>query len=296
MQPNECNEKKRIFVYVQNKTPQTCLVCAVNEDETHLFRREIERTDCREILLSDSKDFPAARMFAEFERFCVDECGLTDSNDEVIFASSPHRGDVLDTFDYVDWRLGGVSWAVVKSIEFKYDHETTHLYSPLSFEQFRRACDVGLAEPFATKHLHAEYRRLIHKNSYTPQELDRMEAYISRHIDEAYLQNDQNFGIICKIAHICAATYHSDHARFVRLIEWLVTDFNKRRCKWRRLTLADILTIAADEIADDGYIDYAVVAAEENKPPLERSEYGIFLTVASKQLKTIKNILEEYEQ
>lgn len=301
--------KLRVFAHIYPcDTDRICLFLAVSEDEKHFFRREVEIADCRETLLSEKKDFPAARAFAEFERFCVDECGLTDGNDEVIFTNNPHRVDVLDTFDYIAWQLGGVPWAVVKFIHSQYDHETTHLDSPLSFEQFVRSCDIGLDEPVATKHLYDEYRRLIHKDSYSPQELDRMETYIFGHIDEAYLSYRQNFGVVCSIAHICAATYHSDKARFLRLIEWIVTDFNKRQRKWRRSalsdirkckrqrsTLADILMIAAEEVADDGYIDCDVVAAEENKPPLERSEYGIFRAVAPKQLKTIKNILEEFD-
>ena len=287
--------KKRIFVCVQDVAPAPCTIYAVSEDEKHLFRREVERTDCFKNLMNGDKDFPAMRAFAEFERFCVDECGLIDPNDEVIFTNCPDL-DLHDVFSYVAWQLGGVPWAVVKFVESRYKHETTHLASPLSFEQFVLSCDIDLAEPYATKHLYAEYLRLIHKDGYTPQELDRMEACVVHHIHEAYLSDGSNLDAICAIAHVCVGAYLSDNARFLRLVEWIVSDFNRRRCKGRRSALADILIFIADEVADHGYIDYDVVATEENKPPLERSEYAIFRAVAPDKLKTIKNILEEYDK
>lgn len=278
--------KKRIFVYVREEVP--CKILVVSEDGRE-FWREVEQT---EDLWGDAS--PAARAFEALERFCVEECGLTDCNDEVIFARrfAPEPETIGS---YIDCRLGGVGWAVAKSIEFGYGHETAHLASPMSFEQFVRSCDIGLAEPYATRHLYAEYRRLIHKDSYTPQELDRLESYVYAHLDEAYSPTDAGFNAVCSISHACAATYHSDVARFLQLTERIVMDGEQRCGPRSRRVLADILMFTAEEIADDGYIDYEVLAAEEGKPPLERNEYAIFRAVAPEQLKIIKNILEEYD-
>ena len=289
MQQNQQYKKKRIYIYVQDNALATGIIRAVSDDGKE-FCREVEQ-DPRENLFDD--DSHAAKAFAEFERFCVDKCGLTDSNDEVIFANAPHC-DIVDLFAYVDSRLGGVPWAVVKCIESDYNRETTHLIAPESFKQFQRMCN-GFAEPYATKCLYSEYRRLIHKDSYTPQELDRMEAYVARHFDAAYSKSSGSFNVVCRISHVCAAEYHSDKARFLSLIEMIVQDFVKRRCKRCQRVLADILLFTADEVADDGYIDYATLAAEENEPPLERSEYSIFRAVAPEQLKIIKSILEEFD-
>ena len=295
MQQSKQKVKKRIFVYIRTDVDAPYLISAVSENEKNFFCREVERTNCRETWFSDNDDTPAARAFAAFEKFCVDECGLTDSNDEVIFATRSDS-DEIDVPDYFDAQLGGVPWAVVKVIEFNYKHETLHLDSPLTFEQFAQACDVGLDEPYATKHLYAEYRRLIHKDIYTPRELDRMETYAATHLDEAYLPKGRGFDAVCGISHVCAAAYRSDSARYLRLIDRLVQDFNKRQGTNRRRVFADILSFAADEVADDGYIDYDVLAAEQNKPMLERSWYSMYRAVETEQLKTIKSILEEFEE
>lgn len=288
------DKKKRIFVAVENNIGKgkPSVVYAVSEDEKHFFRREIEDK------ISDYEDLdeaPVKRVFEDLEAFCTNECGLTNTNDEVIFADEDNA-EIEGVFDYIAWRIGGVQWAVGKFIEFDYGHETTHMGSPLRFSAFKKVCDIGLSEPYATKHLYAEYRRLIHKDDYTREELERMEKYLMSHLKSAYGSNQESFDVICRIAHICAVAYRCDRTRFVRMVENIVSDYQRRRYKKKQLSLQDILTFTAEEVLDEGYIDYAALAEEEKKPPMEREEYRIFREVSPEPFGIITKVIEEYEQ
>ena len=287
-------KKKRIFVAVENNIGKgkPSVIYAVSEDEKHYFKREVDDKIGNYENLDDT---PAAKVFEDFEAFCTAECGLTDDNDEVIFADKDNA-EITDIFDYIAWRVGGVNWAVGKFIEFDYGHETTHIESPLSFAEFKKACDIGLSEPYATKHIYTEYRRLIHKDDYTREEFDRMERYLSAHLDSAYSGECGSFDVICRIAHICAAACRCDRTRFVRMVESIVSDYQRRQNKKKRLSLQDILTFTAEEVFDEGYIDYSTLAEEEKKPPMERKEYRIFRAVSPAPLEIITKIIEEYEQ
>lgn len=292
------DKKKRVFVCVEDNADkdEPSVVYAVSEDEKHYFRREVEdRAADYKNGVPKNADSPALKAFSEFEAFCTAECGLNDDNDEVIFADNDHC-EIANVFDYIAWRMGGAYWAVVKFIESNYKHETTHIPSPLSFAEFKKACDVGLFEPYATKHLYAEYRRLVHKDDYTQEEFDRMERYVSEHLDIAYSDERASFDVLCRIAHICAAACRCDRTWFVRLVENIVSDYQRRTYKRKKQVFEDILTFMAEEVSDDGYIDFSTLDEEEKKPPMEHEKYSIFRAVSTAPLVIIKNIIKENEQ
>lgn len=83
--------------------------------------------------------------------------------------------------------------------------------------------------------------------------------------------------------------------RFLHLIKWIVTDFNRQRCKQRQRILKKFLSFATDAVVNES-IDYDVFVAEGAKQPIERSACAMFREVSSKQLKRKKHIMTEFEK
>lgn len=286
------DRKKRVFVFVEERETRKgpSLITAVS-GEGQFFRLEVDdKADDYAELFEPA--IPAERAFAQFEAFCKEECGLKDPNDEVIFSDDPDPRGEKGLFAYIAHFLGAADWAVVKFIAFEYRYETTHLSSPLPFSAFKKESGGGLPEPYATKRLYEEYRRLIHKDSYSPEEICRMEEYATSHLYLVY-RRKSNFGASVRIARICAEIYKCDRARAVRLIDLIVEDFKGRRVRKKRSMLQWLLFFITDYVLCEGYIDYA--DADDEKPLMERKENAIFKTLRPDHLQIVADILESSE-
>ncbi len=288
--------KRRVFLYVEDnsKKNKPDRILAVDETGAHRFSAEVanDGTDYREEIGTKDSDSAGAAAFAAFERFCKEECGLKDCNDEVIQAKEAPL--CRYTFaEYVDLRLGSADWATVKSLSFDYRYETTHLENPPAFSAFA-SCVKGVAEPDATRLLYEEYAKRIHKEIYTAEEIDRMERYIFSHLNTVYLRRG-SFRVHWCICYSCSAIYKSDAARYLGVMERIISDYLKRRAKNRKKYFCDLIMDIADEIFCDGEIDYSVFDKEEGKPLLERTEYAMFASLSPKSLKIVKELIEEYE-
>ncbi len=291
--------KRRVFVSVEDnsKKNKPDRILAVDETGEHLFCYEVNNrgTDYMEEIGKKESNSPAAIAFAAFERFCKEECGIKDCNDEVILAE--YKNIPMKTLaDYVEFRLGGADWVYVWEIGFEYRFETAHLEHPMSFKTFRKVYTAGFEEPYATRALYAKYRELIHKDVYTEEELDRMEQAIFSRLDAAYRRRLSRPDASIYISDTCAAIYRGDRARFLRVVERIVADYARRRSKRKSRVLEDILAMIADSIYCEGEIDLASLDEEEKKPPLERKEYAIFAALSPEALRTVKPIIEELEK
>lgn len=303
--------KKRVFIHISKKG-KLSKICAISEDEKHLFNYEFEdKIDDYENI--DGVPAEAVKAFNAFETFCKEECGFKRDcefiQDEVIFVDGCNYA-IMDISSYIELEIGGADWAVGQCIEFSYKYETTHIESPLTFKAFKKACDIGLPEPYASKHLYNEYRRLIHKDTYSGEELDRMEHYVSSHLNNVFrsrrvyrhgikfIRNGDS-DVEFRIAHICAVMYKSDMSRFLRLVESIVSDYKRRRSECKQNSLMNILDSVAEEVEDDSamdyYADYSYLEEDEKKPPIDRKEYGIFRGLAPWCYDIIKELLEENE-
>lgn len=289
--------KKRVFAYVEDnsKRGKPSAILALDETGERLFRYEVddrgEPEDYEEQLVNDRNDSPAAVAFAAFERFCREECGLKDCNDEVILAEDKNIPPKT-LADYVDFRLGAMDWAVVEYIGSNYRLETAHLKDPLPFGAFRRVAQ-GMPEPYATRRVYQKYREEIHKDAYTAEEIDRMENYIFTHLDAIYRRHA--YDADWRIAHSCAAIFRSDRARFLHVVERIVADHPRRRTKKKREKLMWFLSDVSDLIFCEGEIDLSALEEEEKKPPIEREEYAIFRELSPDALELVKELIEEYE-
>ena len=289
--------KHRVFAYVEDNSVRGKPSAILGLDETgeREFRAEVpnDRTDYLEEIGKKESDSPAAVAFAAFEHFCKEECGLKDCNDEVIFSGGENIAPYSLT-GYVDFRLCCVDWAVVKYIDFDYPFETTHLEDSSPFINFWVGTGLGMPEPYAAHRVYQKYREYIHKDFYTEEELDRMERYIFTHLDAVYRRRGR-YDAILHIAYPCAAIYRSDRARFLHVIEKIVTDYPKRRSQKRRRQLRELLFNTADLIFCEGEVDLASLDEEEKKPPLERKEYAIFAELSTDALPLVKELIEENE-
>ncbi len=288
--------KKRVFLFIEDnsKKNKPHRILALDETGERLFCYEVDsrgEEDYEKQLVTDAHS-PAAVAFAALERFCKEECGLKDCNDEVILAQ--YKNIPPKTLaDYVDFRLGAMDWAVVQYIEFDYSYETAHLEHPLPFKEFRKVHTAGLPEPYATRALYAKYRELIHKDFYTEEELDRMENAVLPRLDGAYRRRRSRSDASIFISDTCAAIYRGDRDRFRRVLEQIVSDYARRRSARKRRVLEGMLALIADSIFCEGEIDLASLDEEEKKPPLERKEYSIFAALSPEAFRTVKPIIEE---
>ncbi len=291
--------KKRVFLFIEDnfKKNKSDRVLAVDDTGERLFRYEIDNRgeeDYEEQFANNRANSPAAVAFAAFERFCKEECGIKDCNDEVI-VSEEKNFSMKTLADYFELRLGGADWVLVSEIGFHYRYETAHLEYPMRFKEFLKLHTAGLKEPYATRALYTKYRELIHKDSYTEEELDRMEKAIFSRLDMAYRRRRSRLDPSIYISDTCAAIYRGDQARFRRVVERIVADYARRRSKRKSRVLEDILEFIADSIYCEGEIDLASIDEEEKKPPLERKEYAIFASLSPEALTLVKELIEEYE-
>lgn len=287
--------KKRVFAYAEGNSDKGCpsLLCAVSQDKKHFFKREVDDKpqDYDKWLSQDAGDIAAARVFAEFKAFCVDECGLSDANDEVIFAKEADFAK-HDFAEYVEIRLGNADWAVVKFIGWDYATETAHLEHALPFDDFRKAHGGNVPEPFATLELFHSYRRLVHKDSYSRVALDRMEQFAMSHLNDIYVGD---FDPSINIANVCAAFFRCDAARYLRLMDAIVDDFKTQTHAKKRRALTELLLFASDEELNDGYFACSQCDEDSRKPLLDRREYRMFKHLRSDNAQIVKSLLEEYE-
>ncbi len=290
--------KHRVFAYVDDNpkrgTKSAILgldeaaerfFCAEVEGEVGELSEELERGD----------GSPAAAAFAAFERFCREECGLKDRNDEVIFEERARAPSLHDLADYVDRKLGTADWATVRYIASDYRFERAHVKEPLRFLEFLILAGQGMPEPYATCRIYQRYRKLIHKDSYTAEELDRMEGYIFSHLGEIYRRRRGRGDAIRHIAYPCAAIYRSDQTRFLQVIEKIIADYPRRSSKERGEALRDFLEDTSCLIYREGEIDLAAIPEEEKKPPLSRKKYAIFAPLSPNALPLVKELIGEYE-
>ena len=288
--------KRRVFVCVEDnyKKGRPDRILAVDDTGERLFCYEVDsrgEESYEEQFANDRESSPAAAAFAAFEKFCK-ECGIKDCNDEVIFAECkiiPPK----TLAGYIEVRLGGADWVFVSEIGFNYRYETAHLEHPMPFKEFRKAHTAGIEEPFATRALYVKYRELIHKDSYTEEELDRMERAVFSRIDAAYRRRQSRPDACIYISDTCAAIYRGDRDRFRRVVERIVADYARRRSERKSRVLEDILEFIADSIYCEEEIDLASIDEEEKKPPLERKEYAIFAKLSPEALRTVRPIVEE---
>ncbi len=291
--------KRRVFAYVEDNFQKNKpdRVLAIDETGERLFCYEVDNRgkgeSYEEQFVNDKAHSPAAVAFAAFERFCKEECGIKDCNDEVIFSGGKNIPPKT-LADYFEFRLGGADWVYVWEIGFEYRFETAHLEHPIGFKEFRKVHTEGLTEPYATRALYAKYREHIHKDAYTEEELDRMEQAVFSRLDMAYRRRRSRSDPSIYIAETCAAIYRGDQARFRRVVERIVADHARRRSKRKRWVLQYILETIADSIYCDGEIDLASLDEEEKKPPLERKEYAIFAGLSPDALPLVKESIEEY--
>ncbi len=289
--------KHCVFAYVEDnsKRGKPSAILGLDETGEREFRAEVpsDGTDYLEEIIERRSDSPAAIAFAAFERFCKEECGLKDCNDEVIFSEgeniAPHT-----LAEYVDFRLGCVDWAVVKYIDFDYRFETAHLEDPSPFIHFWVGTGLGMPEPYAVHRVYQKYREYIHKDSYTENELDRMEKYIFSHLDTIYRRRG-GYDAIWHIAYPCAAIYRSDKPRFLHVVEKIVADYPRRRRQKKRGRLRELLFDISELIFYEGEVDFTLLDKEEKKPPLERKEYSVFASLSPEALPLVKELIEENE-
>lgn len=287
--------KQRIFLAVKEPMEgEAGVVCAIDEAARHTFSETLD------VFTSEQFDFdgPTAPLFARFARFCREECGCKDPNDEVIFARDSHPLGPYTLAEDIALRLAGAQWAVVEFIEFNYCYETVHLLAPMPFPAFEKRYRVG-EEPQATRRLYAAYRKKIHKDRYTPSELDRMEAYIFAHLDEVYRRTKRpiaRFDEVTRIACTCAAIYRCDRPRLEGILEKIVADYLRRRSSRRKDGLMELLLDIADTTFCDGEIDYVRLEADEKKPPIERECYAVFANLSPAARKVIVPLIDAYEK
>ena len=290
--------KRRVFLFVEDnsKKNKPDRLLAVDDMGERLFSYDVDSRgeDYEEQFATDRAHSPAAVAFAAFERFCKEECGIKDCNDEVILAEwkiIPPK----NLAGYIEVRLGGADWVFVWELGFNYRYETAHLEHPMSFKEFRKVYTAGLKEPYATRALYAKYRELIHKDSYTEEELDRMEKAIFSRLDMAYRRRLSRLDPSIYISETCAAIYRGDRTRFPHVVERLIADYARRRSKRKSRVLGDILEMIADSIYCEGEIDLDSIDGEEKKPLLERKEYSIFAELSPEALPLVIELIEEYE-
>ncbi len=289
--------KHRVFLYVEDncKRKRPDRILAVDETGEHIFRCNVDNRgeeSYEEQFANDRESSPAAAAFAAFERFCKEECGIEDCNDEVIIS----EGKIIPPktlAGYMEVRLGGADWVFVSELAFNYRYETAHLEYPMPFKAFRKLHTAGIEEPFATRALYAKYRELIHKDAYTEEELDRMERAVFSRLDAAYRRRQSGPDASIYISDTCAAIYRGDRDRFYRVLEGIVADYARRRSKRKSRVLEDMLEFIADSIYCEGEIDLASIDEEEKKPPLERKEYAIYAALSPEVLRTVGLIIEE---
>ena len=307
------NSKKRVFAYFdENPTNGTSSVLyAINDDEKCFFKREIEGNISdynTQILLGDS-NFPAAKVFIEFKNFCTNECGFVDDNDEIIFTNNS-IGDISENLThYFAFLIRQSDWATVYSLEDRYKDQTTHLEKPMSFKEFRKTYGTELPEPYATKHLYDEYTRLIHKEQYTLEELNRMEQYVKKHLDILYhscgsgsfFQKSRvspfyKMVVGRRICYTCAGVYRSDRQRFTAIVNDIIDDYKRRRVPDKRTQLKGILTSIAHDVIKDDYIDYSIIDEQEQQPLIEWQQYKIYKNLTAENLQIAMGIIEEFEK
>lgn len=291
--------KHRVFAYVEDNSKRGMPSAILGLDETaeREFRAEVpsDGIDYMEEIGKKESDSPAAVAFAAFERFCKEECGLKDCNDEVIFSEEGKGFSPHTLAGYVDFRLCCVDWAVVNYIDFDYRFETAHLEDPSPFINFWVGTGLGMPEPYAAHRVYQKYREYIHKDSYTEEEICRMEKYIFSHLDAVYRRRG-GYSAILHIAYPCAAICRSDKTRFLHVIERIVADYPRRRSVRKRERLRKLLIDTADLIFCEGEVDLASLDEEERKPPLERKEYAVFAELPPDALPLVKELIEEHEE
>ena len=294
-------KRKRIFAYVENNMDKgkPSVLYATSDDNKHFFKYEIydkssDYEDYVKLFLHnhDNGNLPAWQAYIKFENFCLKECGFTDTNDEVIFANYPNP-TAMDFFNYIADRLGAVEWALVKFIEFNYQYETTHLEKPMSFKEFRKTYGTELPEPYATKHLYDEYTRLIHKEQYTLEELNRMEQYVKSHLKDLFGTKSLYSETEIRIGWICAAMYKTDMERYLALMDFIIDEYKKET--YPQTPLEELIDIISGYAIEDEYIDPSIWDEEEKKPLMDRPEYQMFKNLRTDNVEFIKKALELYK-
>lgn len=290
---------KRIFANVKESVSkdEPSVLCAVSEDGTHVFRYELKGQTSeywRLVLGADPKqyatfDIPAAKALAAFERFCKDECGLSSREDEIIFTDDCEwRPDEIKNFvGFLGSFLLCVDWANVCYLKDCYKSDTAYLDNLVSYSEFKEACNIGLSEPNATKHLYDEYIRLIAPDKYDKTALEQMERYVKSHLDAFYKRENSNTERQV-IPNICPKICVNDFERFTSLMDYVIDDYKTRDAENKDFVLWNLLSVISAFVS----CDYLPSDSDENANLLSRA--AIYRCLTSENLKTIKEIFEKY--
>lgn len=259
--------KMRVFIYIDG-----IKVSAVSEDDK-FFEYKCEKATVKQ----------CEKAFAAFRRFCRVECGFIDTNDEVVFDDdADSTGLRNDLSRYFELRLGRASWCVVKSVEFDYK-SCVPVGGVRSYNKFKKERGSGIKEPQLTRQIYGEYKRLVDKDVFTPDELSVLIEYILSHLDILYRRGGKDMfhrryadyaGY--RIAWCLAAVYRSDIDRFYETLNFVLDDFKRRISAKKEKNLSEVLEFTADEISDRGIIDAKRFRREEKLLPLKRSYYKMY--------------------
>lgn len=205
-------ESKKIFLYVKRASDNPFMmekIMAISDDGKH--RCDI-KTDLNDYKLS------VRSMDAEFEKFCVDECGFNSDercdvwvlNDIVLDSHIDFRNDITV------W-LMGVSWCRRYTIEHEYKNRCFHLEKPMSFEQFKAENDYDESkEPYETKRIYEMFKERIDKNELSEREIKRTIKFIQE--DDCKILSEAiggNLTMRFKLIHALCALRHADMGKYL---------------------------------------------------------------------------------
>ena len=296
---NELTPKKRIFAYLEDNDGKgkPSVLCAVSEDEKHFFKEEFDWNigEYLDIISGASPkryatlDIPAAKTLVAFERFCKDECGFTDYGDNIIFADNSDWSVEIKCFtDYFRCFLLCADWVTVLTLEECYKRHTMYGCG-VTYLELKKACDTGLDEPYATKHFYEEYMRVIEKDKYDKEELDKMEQYVKSHLDVIYSDDKANTDVRMGFMDIFPKICLSDFKRFTALMDYFIDDYKNRKEKKARDRLWELLFAISRSV----YCDYTPFNSAEEF--YRFGQYGIYRCLTPENLLIVKEIIKEQQ-
>ncbi len=206
-------EIKRIFLFIKRAEGDGTIierVCAISEDEKHNFKFELCQTDYEESV---------EKLKAEFEKFCVGECGFDNSEYCEVWLLDD-MSLKLDFQNDIIWWLGSVNWCCYDCVEFEFKNRSFHLKNGLSFEEFKAVNGYDESkEPFETKRIYEVFKREIDKREFDKDEIGRIVNFIKvDNYSKLFAATYKKYPMRLQLRNAFCALYHSDKAEYEKQI------------------------------------------------------------------------------